>query len=212
MSTIFQTLSEEQFQIIDEMVEEQKMAMLAGNSLPESTVTFYGGAMISKEDKDYLFVKNLAKEFAARGWGVVSGGGPGIMEASLLGAKEAGGTTVAYRIDIKNEKPTVLADIDILFKHFSIRKRALRQSDALVYAPGGFGTLDELMENLTLIKTHKYPEKPIFLLNRQFWSGYIQWFEKILIAERKVVSQDATKLFKMVDTVGEVIESLYGKS
>jgi uncharacterized protein (TIGR00730 family) len=206
----FQTLSQEQFFLINSIQEEMHKGMLALNSLPKYTVTFYGGARIERNSSTYNQAKALAKKFAQIGWGIVSGGGPGIMAASLEGAREGGGKAVAFRIKIAGEDPIITdPDVDIVFDHFVPRKYALRQSDVLVYAPGGLGTLDELMENLTLMKTNKYPKKPIFLLDKDFWSGYTQWFEKILLEERGTVGADFKNLFKVVDTPEEVMGEMF---
>jgi predicted Rossmann-fold nucleotide-binding protein len=100
----------------------------------------------------------------------------------------------------------------LLFEHFSARKYALRQSDVFIYAPGGIGTLDELMENLTLMSTGKYPIKPLFLLDSQFWQGYITWIEQMLYEERKVVSSNLLNCYTIVDTVEEVETALLESS
>jgi uncharacterized protein (TIGR00730 family) len=209
MSRILHTLNEEQLSYIEEINYEYSQGFVALNGLPRETVTFYGGGKVLPEDTAYIQTKELASEFARRGWGVVSGGGPGIMAASLEGAQQAGGKAIAFRISISGEPPSVEADVDVLFKHFSPRKYLLRQSDVFVYCPGGFGTLDELMENLTLIVTGKHPAKPIYLLDRKFWGDYIEWFEKMLFEERKTVSQGYDKLFKIVDTKEELIADLF---
>ena len=205
----FETLNEWQILLLEEIQEEYAKGMLALNALPRQTVTFYGGGRIEEGSKSYLQTLELARELAKKGWGVVSGGGPGIMSASLEGAKLGGGEAVAFRIAISQEPSAVNTDVNILFKHFSVRKYMLRQSDVFVYAPGGIGTLDELMENLTLIITGKHSKKPIFLLDKEFWSGYVDWFEKILYDERKTVGLEFFDLFHVVDTTEEVMQILY---
>jgi uncharacterized protein (TIGR00730 family) len=206
----FQTLNEWQMLLLDEIRDEYTKGLLALNGLPSETVTFYGGAKIEKSSQSYLRTKELAKSFAQRGWGVVSGGGPGIMAASLEGARDGGGKAVAFKIDLPQESSAHVGDVDILFKHFSVRKYMLRQSNAFVFAPGGFGTLDELMEDLTLIVTKKHPKKPVFLLDSKFWQGYMDWFQKILLNERHTVNRDFFSLFNIVDTTEEVMKVLYG--
>jgi uncharacterized protein (TIGR00730 family) len=209
MTKNLQTLNEWQLMLIEELIEEYSKGMLALNSLPSQTVTFYGGAKIEKGSKSYNQTFELAAEFAKRGWGVVSGGGPGIMEASLQGAMSNKGQAVAFKIDLPQEPSVDDSDVHIVFKHFSARKYMLRQSDAFVYAPGGFGTLDELMENLTLIVTNKHSKKPLFLLDSEFWKGYIDWFKRILLDDRKTVNEDFFDIFKIVDTTEEVMDFLY---
>jgi uncharacterized protein (TIGR00730 family) len=206
-----QSLKEDQFYLLKDIESEFKKGMLALNYLPPNSVTFYGGAKILPNTETYKKTKEIAKEFAKRGWGIISGGGPGIMSASLEGAKEGGGKSVAFRIDLENEKPLMSEpDISVLFEHFSARKYVLRQSDVFIYAPGGLGTLDELMENLTLIKTNKYPHKPIFLFDSKFWKGYVDWLQDILLTERGTIETDFKSMFKIVDEPSEIIESLFG--
>jgi len=210
MTKNLQTLSEFQHLLLNEIYDEFKIGLLALNSLPAHTVTFYGGAKVKTGSETYQTTKNIAKIFAQKNWGIISGGGPGIMAASLEGAKEGGGQAIAFRIKLKDEEPILKnPDVDILFNHFSARKFVLRQSDAFIYSPGGFGTLDELMENLTLMKTGKYPQKPVFLLDSSFWNGYIDWFKKILLEERQVLGEDGLDLFKIVDTAEEIMDYLF---
>lgn len=204
-----QTLKEEQLLLLEEIKNEYLKGFLALNDLPPKTVTFYGGGKIKKYSKTYIQAKEIAKIFAKNEWGVVSGGGPGIMSASLEGANEGGSKSIAFRIDLKEEPPYNFSDIDIVFRHFSVRKYLLRQSDILIYFPGGFGTLDELMENLTLIVTNKHPIKPIYLFDSSFWKDYIHWFENILLAERKTIIKEYTEVFKIVDNCEEIISEIF---
>jgi uncharacterized protein (TIGR00730 family) len=205
----FQTLNESQMLLLEEISKEYKAGFVALNCLPSKTVTFYGGSRIKTKSETYLQTKNLARDFAKKGWGIVSGGGPGIMTASLEGAKIENGKSAGFRIDLYNEKPVILGDLDLLFKHFSVRKYMLRQSDVFVFAPGGIGTLDELMENLTLIATSKHPLKPIFLLDSKFWKGYFDWFKQILLTERQTIGEDFFSSIKIVDTTQDVMKNLY---
>jgi predicted Rossmann-fold nucleotide-binding protein len=132
---MLQTLTEWQFLLLNEMTKEYEKGMLALNSVPAQTVTFYGGARIKEGTETFKQTFDLAKALSERGWGIVTGGGPGIMEAGIKGAKAGGGKSVAFRIDLPNEQRQVEADFDVLFKHFSARKYMLRQSDVFVYAP-----------------------------------------------------------------------------
>ncbi|MEM1312581.1 MAG: TIGR00730 family Rossman fold protein [Patescibacteria group bacterium] len=210
-SSHLQTLSEAQYDQLSIITKEYKVGFLALNSLGSYTVTFYGGSMIQPEDKAYKGVLEIAGDFAKQGWGVVSGGGPGIMEAALKGAQNSDGKAIAFKINLAGEPVTTNPDLILTFTQFSVRKYLLRQSDVFVFAPGGLGTLDELMELLTLMKTKKYPIKPIFLYDSSFWMGYIEWFNKILIQERKVVVADFINLFKVVDSSKEILNSLFQK-
>jgi uncharacterized protein (TIGR00730 family) len=205
-----ETLSEEQFYILKKIEEEYKQGMLSLNSLSSNTVTFYGGSLIKETDAAYTHVVNISKMMVKHGYSIVSGGGPGIMKAALIGARDAGGKAIAFAIDIPGE-PLALKepDLSVVFSQFSVRKYMLRQSDAFVFCPGGLGTLDELMELLTLIKTDKYPLKPIFLLDSAFWKGYIDWLRDILLNNRKTVAADILSLFHIVDTTQEIENILF---
>lgn len=203
-----QTLEESQYTIIETVKEEYEKGLLALNSIGAYSVTFYGGSKVKSEDKSYQDVQKLAEMFAKKGWGVASGGGPGIMEAALKGAQNGGGKAIALRINIKDEPSTLKPDVDISFTQFSVRKYVLRQSDAFVFAPGGLGTLDELMEILTLTKTHKFPQKPIFLYDSEFWKGYLKWFKEILLTDRGVVDESFLDMFTVVDSPEEVMKKM----
>lgn len=204
-----QTLHEDQFLLVQDITREYQTGMKALNSMGEHTITFYGGSRVKHDSDTYKHIHLIAKSFANKGWGVVTGGGPGVMTAALAGAKEGGGKAVAFCITISGEEPFNNPDLSITFNHFAPRKYCLRQSDVLLYAPGGIGTLDELMENLTLISTKKSPPKPIFLFDSQFWVGYMEWFTAL--AEKKgLMSMELLSLFKLVDTAEEVEKELFG--
>ena len=203
-----QTLDESQYNLLQTINREYEQGFLALNSLGRYTVTFYGGSLVTPEQKAYNGVVEISTMFAQQGWGVVSGGGPGIMEAALKGAKTGGGQAIAFKIDIPGEPITIQSDVVLTFTQFSVRKYLLRQSDVFIFSPGGLGTLDELMELLTLMKTHKFPIKPVFLYDSTFWHGYVEWFKDILVKERGVVGADFINLFKVVDSVQEIEQAL----
>jgi uncharacterized protein (TIGR00730 family) len=203
-----QSLTEDQFNLIETIKSEYEVGMLAINSLNKHTVTVYGGSLIKSTDKDYKDIETVSKSFAQNGWAVISGGGPGVMTAALSGAKEGGGKAIAFCINISGEPPFTHPDLSITFSQFSVRKYLLRQSDVFIFAPGGVGTLDELMEILTLIKTHKHPVKSIFLYNSRFWAGYINWLEDILIEKKKVITGNFMGLFHLVDSPEEIMNIL----
>lgn len=204
-----QTLSEAQFNLLKIIDEEYTQGFLALNSLGAFTLTVYGGHMVQQDDKSYIGVYEISKVFAKRNWGVATGGGPGIMEAALKGALEEKGKAIAFKINIKGEPATLNPDLTMTLTQFSTRKFLLRQSDAFVFAPGGFGTLDELMDLVTLIKTDKYPKKPIFLYDSKFWQGYLDWFDKVLLNERNTIPVDFMKMFILVDSAQEVEKFMF---
>jgi uncharacterized protein (TIGR00730 family) len=207
-----QTLTEDQFNLLKIIQEEYKMGMLTLNSVGKHTLTIYGGSRVKPNDLSYKGIEEVSRQLAHKGWGVISGGGPGIMTAALDGAKKGNGKAYAFCINIEGEPPASHPDLRIIFSQFSVRKYLLRQSDAFIFAPGGLGTLDELMELLTLIKTNKYPHKPIFLFDSKFWEGYMNWFRDMLFIERGVVGEDFFDLFQLVNTPEEIIDYLYSEN
>lgn len=207
MALTHETLKEDQFMFLDNLNAEYKQGMLAINSLGQYTVTFYGGSRVEIGSKTYNSITEIAKQFGKLGWGSVTGGGPGIMSAALEGAKIGGGKTISFMISIPGEPPFSNPDIGICFDNFSARKYCLRQSDVFIYAPGGIGTLDELMENLTLMNTGKAPQKPIFLYDKIFWKPYTDWFET-LVKKEKLANEGFLKLFHIVDSPTEIFEIL----
>ena len=202
------SLTEDQFTVLEDIKEEYQSGMAILNTLVGPRVTIYGGSLVSNSEDAYISIKNTTETLARKGWGVVSGGGPGIMTAALDGARKGGGKAIAFCINIPGEPQLSHPDVTITFSQFSVRKYLLRQSDAFIFAPGGIGTLDELMEILTLIKTHKHPIKPIFLFDSAFWNGYMEWFKKILVLERHVVYTNIFDLFIIVDTPKEIVDRL----
>jgi uncharacterized protein (TIGR00730 family) len=152
-----------------------------------------------------------------QGYGVITGGGPGIMEAGNKGARKAGGKSVGLNIYLPHEqKGNIYIDADklITFDYFFVRKVIfVKYSQGFIVMPGGFGTLDELSEALTLIQTKKIGRFPIVMVGKKFWSGMIDWFKKTLVAE-KMIHEEDLDLFNLVDTPEEavaVIDEFYGR-
>jgi uncharacterized protein (TIGR00730 family) len=208
-STAKQTLTEEQFLFLNQIQQEYVIGMQALNSLETTkTLTVYGGAMIERDSQTFHQVKEICIELGKNGWAIVTGGGPGVMTAALDGAKEGGSKAIAFGINIPGEPPAPNSDVYLSFTNFSVRKYLLRQSDAFIFAPGGVGTLDEMMELVTLMTTGKYPLKPIFLLDSKFWEGYLEWFAKILLNERNVIRPTVMNLFQLFDTPQDILSKL----
>ncbi len=171
----------------------------------EHSVTVYGGSKISPGSPDYEQIREIGAFFAKLDWWVVTGGGPGAMTAALEGARAVGGKTAAFRIDLVRDEPQVFqADLDYLCTYFPARKYLLRQADAFVVVPGGWGTLDELVELINLIKTKKYPPKPIFLYKRSFWQGFVDWVERVLYKEYGLVTEESLSFYYPIDSVAEL--------
>jgi uncharacterized protein (TIGR00730 family) len=204
-------LDEDKYNELSEISYEYEQAMLLAQKLPYKTITFYGGANLGSDTEIYKQVYDLAKELGSQNWGVITGGGPGVMAAGLLGVREGGGKAIGFRLRLKNEEPLIYGDIDFMFEHFPPRKYALRQSDVLIYFPGSFGTLDELMENLDLIKTNKMPKKPVYLYSSDYWTGLMQWAEETIIDKWKLGNNDLKKLYKIVNSPEEILTDLSEK-
>ena len=172
-------------------------------------VTIFGSARITPGHPDYLAAVETGRAFAREGFAVVTGGGPGIMEAANRGAREAGAPTVGFNITLPMEQepnPYTTPDPTFRFHYFAIRKMHLAmRANALAVFPGGFGTLDELFEILTLIQTHKAPPVPVVLFGRDYWRKVIN-FDTLV--EHEVISPDDLKLFDMVDTAEEAWEAM----
>ena len=165
-------------------------------------VTIFGSARTKPDEKYYLLAEKIAYKISKSGYGVITGGGPGIMEAGNKGAHLGGGTSVGLNIELPFEQhynPYIDRDKNLMF---------VKYSQGFVIMPGGFGTLDEMFEALTLIQTKKIGKFPIILVGKQFWSGLIEWIKTVLIEQYKTVNQDDLNLFKIVDTEDEVLEVL----
>ena len=152
---------------------------------------------------------NVAKRIAESGYGVITGGGPGIMEAGNKGANMAGGTSVGLNIDLpfeQHDNPFIDSDKSLDFDYFFVRKvMFVKYSQGFVVMPGGFGTLDELFEAMTLIQTNKIHRFPIILVGTDFWGGLIDWIKNTMLEEGNISPEDLD-LIKLVDTEDEVVE------
>jgi uncharacterized protein (TIGR00730 family) len=200
------------FKVMSEFVEGfEKLAKIG------PCVTIFGSARVKSNHPYYKMAEDIAEELVNHGYGVVTGGGPGIMEAGNRGAKRAGGKSVGLNIYLPHEqKGNIYIDADklITFDYFFVRKvMFIKYSQGFVIMPGGFGTLDELSEALTLIQTKKIGRFPIVLVGKKFWGGLVEWIKKTLIAE-KMISEEDLDLFNVVDTPKEavkVIDDFYAK-
>jgi len=155
-------------------------------------VTIFGSARSDPRSRDYRSARQIAGLFAANNYAVVSGGGGGIMEAANRGATEKKGKSVGLNIILPNEQaPNKYSNIKLDFKYFFIRKVFLvRYSDAFIIMPGGFGTLDELFEVLTLIQTGRGKTCPVVLVGTEFWSGLVEWIRTVMLKHKKISPQD----------------------
>lgn len=172
-------------------------------------VSIFGSARTKEEDKYYQLAVNIAKSISEAGYGVITGGGPGIMEAGNKGASIAGGTSVGLNIDLpfeQHDNPYIDGDKSLDFDYFFVRKvMFVKYSQGFVVMPGGFGTLDELFEAITLIQTHKIGKFPIILVGSDFWSGLFEWIKGTMLKAGNISPGDLD-LIKIVDTEEEVVE------
>ena len=172
------------------------------------SVTFFGSARFKEDNIHYQQAKNIAEELSKLGYAIVTGGGPGIMEAANKGAYEAGGASVGLDIRLPKEQvtnPYVKDSVD--FYYFFSRKVTLSFSaEAYLYFPGGFGTLDEFFEILTLVQTHKIPKVPIMLIGSDFWRPLDEFIKKRLLKEHGTISSGDEELYKIIDNNEEIIE------
>ncbi len=155
-------------------------------------VTFFGSARVRQPDPMYDAARGLAAELARRGFAIITGGGPGIMEAANRGAQEGGGLSVGCNIELPFEQSlNPYVDLGIEFHYFFVRKMMfVKYAEAFVIFPGGFGTLDELFESLTLIQTGKIVHFPVVMFGRDYWQGLLQWIRERVLAERKISPDD----------------------
>ncbi|MEW7291914.1 LOG family protein [Aquimarina sp. 2304DJ70-9] len=175
-------------------------------------VSIFGSARTKTDDKYYQLAVDVAKEIVDHGYGVITGGGPGIMEAGNKGAHLGGGTSVGLNIELpfeQHDNPYIDSDKSLDFDYFFVRKvMFVKYSQGFVVMPGGFGTLDELFEAMTLIQTEKIAKFPIILVSTEFWGGLIDWVKTTLLEKFGNVSPGDLDLIHVVDTPAEVLKIL----
>lgn len=181
-------------------------------------VTIFGSARTKPDDPYYLMAEEIAEKVARKGYGIITGGGPGIMEAGNKGAQKGENSSVGLNIDLPFEQhynPYIDKDKVLNFDYFFVRKvMFVKYSQGFIVMPGGFGTLDELFESLTLIQTHKIGRFPIVLVGKDFWGGLIDWIEQVVRDKYFNISPEDMNLIKVVDNADDavkVIEDFYNK-
>ncbi len=188
------------FRIMSEFV--QGFELLRGHGL---AATFWGSARLTPKDHYYKDAEELAAKLAKKGFSIISGGGPGIMEASNVGAFKVGGKSVGLNIKLPFEqKLNPYTTESMSFDFFFSRKVMLTfASEVYVYFPGGFGTLDEFFEIVTLIQTKKIEPIPVVLYGKGYWGPLLEWFEKELLKKYKTISKEDFEIFHVVDSVDD---------
>jgi len=190
------------FRIMGEFVE----GFDALSAVDAPAVTIYGSARTPTDHPWYLLTVEIARELAKSGYAIVTGGGPGIMEAANKGASEGGGVSVGLNISLPHEQePNPYTNFPLHFKYFFVRKvMFMKYSMAFICMPGGFGSMDELFESLTLIQTKRIKPFPIVLVGSDFWSGLIDWLADSMVANGTISEKDL-QLFKIIDDPLEVV-------
>jgi len=175
-------------------------------------VSIFGSARTKPNDKYYKLAEEIAEKIVEHGYGVITGGGPGIMEAGNKGAHIGGGTSVGLNIELpfeQHDNPYIDSDKNLDFDYFFVRKvMFVKYSQGFVVMPGGFGTLDEMFEAVTLIQTNKIEKFPIILVGTDFWEGLLDWIKKVLLDKFNNISPKDLDLIHVVDTAEEVLQIL----
>lgn len=195
------------FKVMAEMVEGfEKLAKIG------PCVSIFGSARTKDNNPFYKMAEEIAAKLVRHGYGVITGGGPGIMEAGNKGAHENGGVSVGLNIELpfeQNNNPWIDRDKSIDFDYFFVRKvMFVKYSQGFIVMPGGFGTLDELFESITLIQTHKIGRFPIVLVGKSFWAGLIDWIKTTLLEAEGNISPKDLDLFVTVDTAEEAVAEI----
>lgn len=175
-------------------------------------VSMFGSARTAQDHTNYKLAEDIARLLTERGYGVVSGGGPGIMEAANKGAYEAGGKSVGINIELPFEQfhnPYIDRDKLLQFNYFFVRKvMFMKYSQGFIVLPGGFGTMDELFEAITLIQTGKIARFPIVLVGKDYWGGLFDWIKQTMLDAGNISPEDLN-LYRMVDTAEEAAEHIF---
>lgn len=192
------------FKIMAEFVHGFEKLSLIG-----PCVSIFGSSRTKPDNKYYTLATEVAEKLCEAGYGVMTGGGPGIMEAGNMGAKNVGGKSVGVNIDLPFEtsaNPYVDHDKLIHFDYFFVRKVMLvKYAQAFVVFPGGYGTMDELFEALTLIQTRKIDKFPIIMMGTDYWKGLIDWIQETMVNREATISPEDMFLFKMADKAEDVV-------
>ena len=195
------------FKIMGEFVEGFETMSRIG-----PCVSIFGSARTKPENKYYQLAEEVAYLLTKQKFGVITGGGPGIMEAGNKGAKRGGGKSVGLNIVLPFEQeanPYIDSDKIINFDYFFIRKvMFIKYAQGFIVLPGGYGTLDEMFEALTLIQTEKSGKFPVILIGKSFWTGLIDWIKEVLLAEENNISPEDLDLIQIVDTAEEAVKMI----
>ncbi len=195
------------FKIIAELVEGFEKLSRIG-----PCVSIFGSARTKPDSRYFKLAEDIAFQLTQKGYGVITGGGPGIMEAANMGAKKGKGKSVGINIDLPFEQSANLfidPDKLITFDHFFVRKvMFMKYAQGFIVLPGGFGTLDELFEAITLIQTQKIGKFPIILVGADYWEGLFEWIKEIMLKKEMNISEEDLDLYKLVDTPEDAVQQI----
>jgi uncharacterized protein (TIGR00730 family) len=191
------------------IAEEFRQGFEAVDTIDRPAVTIFGSARIRRDDPVYEQARETGRRFAERGWAVVTGGGPGVMEGANRGAQEAGGLSVGFNIELPHEQQSnPYLDLSLTFRHFYARKTMfVKAAEGFVVFPGGFGTVDELFEALTLIQTGKVFHFPVVLVGSDYWGELLGWVREGLLADGMISKEDLDLLF-VTDDLDEAVSQV----
>lgn len=193
------------FKIMSEFVEGyDKMAKIG------PSISVFGSARTKEDNKYYKIGVEISEKLAEAGYGVITGGGPGIMEAGNKGAQQGGGKSIGLNIDLPFEQSHnayIDHEHNLAFDYFFVRKVVfVKYAQGFVILPGGFGTLDELFEALTLMQTKKINKRPVVLIGREYWGGLLEWIETSMLNGQNNISEHDLDLYALVDTAEEAFQ------
>jgi uncharacterized protein (TIGR00730 family) len=193
------------FRIIAEFIEAVEVLAPLG-----SAVTIFGSARTKRDDPFYQAATDLSHKLAKNGCAVITGGGPGIMEAGNRGAAQAEGRSVGLNIKLPQEQNhNQYQNIELDFHYFFVRKvMFVKYAQSIVIMPGGFGTMDEFFEVITLIQTKKIDRIPVFLFGTDYWRGLVEWLQSIMLQDNQYINQNDLDLFTVTDDVDLIVERI----
>jgi len=173
------------------------------------SVSIFGSSRVNSDDKVYQRAAQVAQLLAENGFGVITGGGPGVMEAANKGASLAGGKSVGLNIQLPHEQePNPYTNLNLSFRYFFVRKvMFVKYAVAYIIFPGGFGTMDELFESMTLIQTHKIRPFPVILVGSEYWKGLLDWMRSVVLQEAKISLSDLD-IFQLIDDPEEIVRTI----
>jgi uncharacterized protein (TIGR00730 family) len=191
------------------IAQEFREGFEAVDKIDRPAVTIFGSARVPAEDPAYVNARAVAGRFADKGWAVVTGGGPGVMEAANRGAQEAGGMSIGFNIELPHEQSgNPYVDLSMTFRHFYARKTMfVKAAEGFIVFPGGFGTADELFESLTLIQTGKVLHFPVVLFDSDYWGELLRWIRSELLADGMISPEDLDLLY-VTDDVDDAVEQV----